>query len=1328
LDFLGEIDKESFEREKRIRLLETKLKTTKILLEKKIKKKQTLEKSTERLSKKMTEYLNFSKTIKLFKDLKRSVQIMLRHFCKVNKSNYEMGLEDALDKKMEDVAILGNRVKIGNRLLKNSTFQSKIKNFWELKISWRRLFNVNFMSIHDTFKKCAENPEDPNLFMLSVIVKFCKFLEGVEDITENIPDSKDEKDDTENKIDFEFSINFFKKYNSNTFLNKLQKFKFIDLANEQIVKLTRQIILFEHQTSLEKVYSKEISLLSSFIKRFLLYIDKEIKFINKVLHKGDPESAKLLNSKMTVGFQNSCINDYLQELFKEFFSQEDAVIYLEHFQHNFILKKQNGMMEDDIIKIDKELKDLLEKRRQSQSIGAKLSFEVQEWKTELRESEKIRTHLEGNCLMALSILEFCPRFPRKVRKELVRAWERELEQQGLSTSDNFDLADFMLTPMGKEKIKFKELHSLNDHFEDIFSLEESDLFCALVDPHCLIQNFLPDYFNDLEPVVLRVSDPSANLVLKKAVLTGQLLILLKDVAESVNPAVLRLLEKDVKEEKNQEMLDLGDKVCKIHENFRCYLVVNDENCLQGDLANLVKIVNLKEFVEIEMEEHLVGVLRSREIVSNEELRKGLLYEKLEEKFQVDSLKNDLLGKILDHLRESQTEEEPDTELKIMELQEDLVNVAEALNITKLTIRERKKETDTILLEIDYRREEMIMLVHEFKQIYLLHKNLQREGKAQGIGVMQMFEVFFPINQSDDVGDTWKKESENKNPISIKKLNMTEGAEESTHNVWINSEGLEESPDNRNRLRDILQKLIYSVEPESRESFLLNSCIRLSIIKQKSSPELLGIFLIIIKQIYLKNLNTIKTIRKQKKFNDKPFWRTDPEEIKTQDVEQIAIPGWKIHQMCEDMGFNSKLVYNLIHRKFSMSGKEGLHRFFETEWIVKNKIGVNQKALGQIEADKLILVSILESLSYGKWEGLFDKVKQNLIKQKNKGGILCKETMLKDLIMPIKGEHMSPLLKLVVMLIFNPERLDELAKEYVTLELGHVQTDSEGDWELIREKMFEEKNCSLLVRVDPSDKLELLDRVVDVSFEKEVVLVKQGGLFPVNREFLIEYSKKSNYNKCTHSSEENNFWKIEENLVSPRPFKRKDLLEFLKKTQFQGKSVLIDTANDRQFLSIVCDLVMELRKEGDESEEGTILVLYHTQEDLPQPLSIKKSFDPSLREINSIEGEFFTCKSNVFNRVVPVSGFSAWAHFKAKKTLKYVFEKNFKELIQEILELEEEFNINEHDSSKNNSKGSESHYDGNNDSNSVKSNSMQKLDMEEKKSNFIFYEFCLLSII
>lgn len=1314
LDFLGEIDKESFERERRIGELEKKLKSTKEILEKKMKKNERLEKSIERMSKKMREYLGFSKVIKMFDDLGKSVQVTLKHFCKVNQSNYEMGLEDALDQKMIDVTIKGNRVKIGNRLLKNATFQSKIKNFWEFKITWRRLMNINFQEIHKVFKTCSENPEDPNQFMLAVIAKFCMILEGKDiEVNQEVVQKGSEQEKV--NIDYEFILGFFSKFDANTFVKKIEKFRFIDLKNQAIVKLTREIILFNHQASLEKVYGKDISLLNTFVKRFLLYVDKEMKFVYKVLYKGESAKAKKLMSEKFVGINNSPISNYLEELLKEFFFKEDAAIYLEQFQHSFMLKKQNNMLEEDIIELDQELRDLLDKRRKSQSIGAKLSFEVQEWKLELDQSLLIRNNLEGNCVMALSILEFCPRFPRKVRRALIQSWENELKHQRLSISDNFNLADFMLTPMGKEKIKFKELQSLNNHFEDIFSLEESDLFCALVEPHGMIQDFLPRYFNDLESVVLRVSDPMANLTIKKAVLTGQLLILLKDGSESVNPSVLKLLEKEIKEEKTQEMIDLGDKMCKLHENFRCYLVVTDEDCLKGDLMNLVKIVNLKEFVEIEMEEHLVGVLRSRETVSNEELRKGLLYEKLEEKFQVDSLKNDLLGKILDHLRESQTEEDHDSEIKILELQEDLVNVAEALNITKLTIRERKKETDGILKEIDHRRDEMMMLVREFKQIYLLHKSLQREGKAQGIGVMEMFEVFFPSDNLQSNVETWQKESEKIPAATDRKAGADEDTQEGG---WENSEGLEDTPRDNEKLKENLQKILYSVEPQSRKSFLLNSCMRLAVLDERATPEMVGVFMIIVKQIYLKNLEAIQCIRKNREFKKRSFWRVEAETQIKKKNEHLTIPGWKIVQMCTEMGFNSKLVYNLNDCDFTMSGKEGITRFFEAEWMVKNQFGKNQKALGQVEADKLTLVYILENLGYGKWEGLFDKVKQNLIKEKNKGGILSRETWLKDLNLSVRGAYVPTFMKLVIMLIFNPDRFDELTDEFIARKFGNLHPHVEGDWDIIKEKLFEEKSLGMLIRIDSAEKVDFLNRIAEVSNEKEVILLKQGGLFPVNREFLIEYSKKSSFSKRVHSTEEKNFWKVEEHFSGRREFQRKDLLDFLKKTQFQGKTVLIDAADDLRFLGMICDLIVELKKEGDENEEGAVLVMYHTSQDLVDNKSVKKSLQEELYEQNLIDGDFFTLKSNIYDRSVPVYGFSSWSHFKGRKSLRYLFERNFKELIQEILELEEEFNINEHETNRIQSKGSESHFDGNEDSQSARSQSVHKLISEQKKGRHL----------
>jgi hypothetical protein len=1306
LNFLGEIDKESFEREKRISTLEKKLQTDKMILEKLSKKKLKFEKSIERMSKKMKEYIYFSKSTKMYDSLSNPVKIMLKHFCKVNQSNYEMGLEEATNEEMKLLAIKGNRSKIGNRLLKNTTFKTKIKNFWELKISWRMFMSINFSSILKVFQDLKNKEEDPNLFMLSVINKFCRFVDGKQlEI-----DEKQEKAN-ESKIDFDFLINFFTKFNSEKFITDLNQFKFIKFKDTQIVNLTREIILFNHQASLEKIYGNDLALLNVFIKRFLLYVDKEIKFVVKTLYKGQPKESTNLLSELNVGPENSPMEDNLQALFREFFSQEDANIYLELFQQNFLIKRRANNIEKELVTIDQELRDLLDKRRKSQSIGAKLSFEVQEWKIELETSQLVRAHLEGNCIMALSILEYCPRFPRKVRKRLKDQWKKELSNQGLGISSNFDLADFILSPMEKEKVKFKELSSINEHFEDILSLEDTELFCALIDPHWLIQDYLVRYFIDLDSVIINVSDESAGMIIKKAIVTGQLLILLKHNWENVNPSVLRLLERDIKEEKGQQVIDLGDKICKIHENFRCYLVVENEESLGSYIANIVKIVNLKEFVEIEMEEHLLGVLRRREQVNNEELRKGLLYEKLEEKFQVDSLKNELLGKILDHLRETETEEEYDTEQKILELQEDLVNVAEALNITKLTIRERKRETDGILMEIDHKRDEMLLLVREFKEIYLLHKGLQIEGKAHGMGFLEIFEVFFPQSNMESEIDSWKRDSESKKNLNEEKNEETE--QKKIESDWISNDGINNLSKSKDRLRVKLQSILHSVEPNSRRSFLMNCAMRLSLLEEKISLEAFSIFLIVIKQIYLKNLESIKLICKKDQIKGKKFWKETNEVNNIKKAEEMmTVPGWKIHQLCEDIGFNSKLVYNLSEESIITSGKEGIDRFFESEWITKKKSKANHKSLGKIDAEKLMLIDILEELGNSKWEGLFDKVKQNLIKEKNMGGILCKQTLLKDLKIIIRGQDISTFLKMVIVTIFNPERLCELVDEYIELELGKIMTHPEGDWHIIREKLYEEKNLNMLVHVHPENKIDFYEKLMENPPNKEIVVLRQGGLFPINREFLIEYAQKSSFGKRNHTSEEKNFWKIIEENVEPKDFQLKDLQDFLKRCQFQGKLVIIDVDHDHKLMRMLSNILTRMKKDGDETDEGAVIVLFNWKEsNVKENYKIRKTFQEGLSDFTRIEGDFFSCKSHIINKRMPTKGFTSWAYFDTKKSLQNAFDRNFRELIQDMLDLEDD--INDFDI-RNNSKATESHFDPNQETQSEKSNSVNKMESETIK--------------
>lgn len=1254
LDFLGEIDKDSFEREQQIANLEKRIQTDKAVLEKLSKRSQRHEKNIERMSKKMRQYIHFSKAAKGFDELEPRVQTMLRHFCKVKKANYEIGLEEAKTAEERAEVIRGNRSKICHRLLKHVTFQSKIKNFWELRISWKMSQAINFAAIRERFSQLAAEPENPNKFMLSVVYKFCRFLEGC--LAEESPDAE------ELQLDFNFILGFFAKYSAQSFVAKLRKVRFAELKDARIVPLTREVILFNHQVFLESIFGRDLAQLNMFVKRFLLYVDKEIKFVDKVLYKGQPDEAARLKKELSVGPEQSPMAESLHDLFREFFSQEDAAGYLDKFQENFIVKRRANFIEKELVEIDSHLRELLKKRRQSQSIGAKLSFEVQEWKTELEHCRQIREHLEGNCVMAISTIEFCPRFPRRVRERLKEHWRVELERLELPVSEGFDLGDFMLQPMQKERIRFKGLTAVEEHFEDITVLQDSELFCALVDPHGLAPDFLTRYFNDLDPVTLRVSAKGVALAVKKAVITGQLLILLKHAWEPVMPAVLRLLERDMHEDKEHEMIDLGDKVCKMHENFRCYMVVADEAALGGALAPLVKLVDLREFMEAQMEEHLVGVLRRREQVSNEELRKGLLFEKLEEKFQVDSLKNELLNKIVDHLRETQAEEEQDLQQKISELQEELINVAESLNITKLTIHERKKETDNILLDIDHRREEMLLLVREFKQVYLLHRGLQVEGKAHSLGVVEMFNVFFPIETATGDSDPWKRESEP--PETTSKL------KDKSDPAWASCERSQTGSRDRERLRRKLQQLVYSIESGSRRGFLLDCATRLSLVEERVPLEAFAVFMVVVKRVYLRNLEALKAITGRSK--GKGFWRREEGEDPAKKAEElITVPNWQVHQLCEEMVFNARLVFNLTEDGPGLSGPKGLGRFFEAEWFRKKKSSANQKALGNVEADKLLLVDILETLSHGRWEGLFDKVKQNLIKEKNRGGIISRETRLTDLDIDVRGQAVPSFVKMLLLTIFNPERLCELADEFIELELGHVDLRLGGDWPVIRERLFEDNNLNMLVHVRPEDKIRFYERLLQNPLDKEVVVLRPGGLYPVHKEFLVEYAPKA-FGKRAHSLEERNFWSIRETQVNRETLQCKDLQSFLKRCQFQGKLVIVDIGVDRRLMGLVSDLMNRMRRDGDETEDGAIMVLFHwPRHSLKENRGLRKTFREGLSERTRIEGDFFTCASRLSQHEMPSFGFTSWAHFDRGCSLQHVFDRNFRELVQDVIDLEDE---------------------------------------------------------
>ena len=1363
LDFLGDIDKESFEREKRIDKLKTEVLQGEKLIRRLSKREKKKNRELHQTCKKMKEILRYSKLDKPFKDLSGVVKILLKNVCKVKQQNYEANLDQHENPNMRAVVLRGNRSSIGLKLLNSSSVISKIKFFWEYGHAAESFKSISFESISETFESWQNKENKNRFYLLSVISTFTNYIDSK---FAGKPEPKKKGGEEEPEIDFKFLAAFYSKMTPDEFLNKLFKLKVKDLNCKTMTQMTRDIILFNEEARIKTEFGSEILHLNKFIKRLMIHLRKEIRFIDKLIFKGKKGQAEKAKLAQTLAPDQSSIDTHLTELFTEFFSQQDARSFLQISLKKFHISRSMAVDVQKTRDLDSELRSLLMKRKESDSIGAKLSNEMQSWRIDLDKTRDLRLNLEGNCLLGLCILDFCPKFSISTRQRLILNWTAVFQRRGLSTSADFDVSSFLLSPMERGKILFRCPLKKIERFENLLLIEESSDFLALVDPHGLCPVYLELFFKESERITCRVSAPDAAENIKKAIVAGQLLLLKKDEDEKCSQAVAHLLDHLKEDESGSSVFHCGGSTIQVHDNFKCFFLLTSFKALDRWMHRKVRSMDMADVLKRAVGDILMQRLRRRELGDDEELRQGLLYEKLEETFQVESLKNELLGKILDLIRERNSGDCFEEE-RGPETQEDLINVSEALNITKMTIRQREKETDLTLRKIDEKKEKLELIVKEFEDIYSLHRQLQASGRACAMGAEEMFNLVFGIVEEEEKTKSFDLKMMLTQDVLDESNEETEPSLNPAGSVLLPKKPEKKKILKENQVRKAVSKLSESVHPEARLSFFFNSALRIENLRGKVRLSELGVMMVVLKLVYLENSELMvcgaKTANRdsfghQVTFKGLGFWNEplNKEEILEKDsdlsreneLEQTVEDVWKQFKLESKVVFNlSKEMCPKDHASFSESQKEneffdnnssnlsrtntlklegelrskhnnsvsqladneesqGLSRFFESSFLAQCQTSLmSGKLISSIDKKKQLLLEILEQIGGSPLKGLLSKVKMNVMKDKGRGCLLNIETRVKDLRIDLGGEQISCFLRFLLLSIFHPHAVTLYMRQYVESVFGSNCLRTRNTFKRLSKMIQSRLGRNVLVNLSKSHKQTFIEDLITASEGKQMDIVTKKGRFPISKEFLSEFGAVR-LTSSVRSDEEENYLKI---WSAPSTMDGLDwvkLEEYFKRSRFQSKVVVIDLEDDRKALRLLSNVLNNGK--STETEEGFVVALWTGQDTNACPFTYStinyqnskvsgfnhqkpnriRYSSPVLPSLDGrrlftepskqcdISGNVFSTESEVFTPARGVKGFENWIFYKPEKKIAQIFERNLAVLVDEFVELVEEFNTNQ----------------------------------------------------
>jgi len=297
----------------------------------------------------------------------------------------------------------------------------------------------------------------------------------------------------------------------------------------------------------------------------------------------------------------------LKEAQEEFYGVTNKIKVLKEKYDTSITEKNRLKADAD------EIKKLLDR---ADSLVTGLTGEDDRWKKSLKQYDIELSTCIGNALMAAAFFAYAGPFDSRYRHDLVQQWLGTIRQQTIPLQEQFSLKEFCC----------KTSKTLNRHLAglpgDDFSAEnaciatQSRRFPLCIDPQGQAKRWISTNYGETL-IITDFSDLNVFREIEHGITFG-LPVLLKDIGESIDPALEPVLARSTRKVGKRIVLNFGDKELDWSTDFKLFLTTRlSSPHYTPEVSMKTSIINFS-VVQEGLEAQLLGTIVASEMPALEQ--------------------------------------------------------------------------------------------------------------------------------------------------------------------------------------------------------------------------------------------------------------------------------------------------------------------------------------------------------------------------------------------------------------------------------------------------------------------------------------------------------------------------------------------------------------------------------------------------------------------------------------------------------------------------------------------------------------------------------------
>ena len=242
-----------------------------------------------------------------------------------------------------------------------------------------------------------------------------------------------------------------------------------------------------------------------------------------------------------------------------------------------VLKKGMAKAKADKDKLDKEI-DLTQLRLiRAEKLTTGLADEHRRWGANIELLEEKIKQLIGDAFISAACISYYGPFTGVFRKILTDNWLEKCKEDGIESSETFELENIMGNPMEIMDWQIDKLPADSVSICNAILIEKGLRKPFLIDPQLQGTTWLKNVSNREDDLkMVRMSDPNIQRTLETAIKIGYE-IMIEDMQENIDPLFEPIVNNEIVNNNGRKQIKIGDKMIDYDPKFKIYFITSLAN-------------------------------------------------------------------------------------------------------------------------------------------------------------------------------------------------------------------------------------------------------------------------------------------------------------------------------------------------------------------------------------------------------------------------------------------------------------------------------------------------------------------------------------------------------------------------------------------------------------------------------------------------------------------------------------------------------------------------------------------------------------------------------